>query len=975
MRAWVKQFAMATTTGNQDLTDSRLSGTPDGAIVFWTKGTTLGTDADGVLFGWGCASGTTTADQWSISSALQDNADVATNDEIRRSQDKFIHQAQDDDNTATEFQAQLTSFLSNGIRINWATAPSSAHLMVVVFLENCDCEAGYFNMPDSNHGTVDITTVGFEPDFVLFGSHGQAHNAGYDGSALNHFGVAINTGTGTNQRVYMHSWDALNQGIVAVSSQSNESAIGDIHNDIRYWCSIGSWDSNGFTVTAHDNSSIDGTDDIHYFAVKSDVSGLGFWVDIIDSKTSTGTQNYTGPNFEPHILFLISGNCKDIDTYHGNPSDDHGVCARCWGVAAKDASSGTDQYAMSAGTDAFADPCNTKSRITGSKISRVYDEQDPSSIDQEANLSSWLSTGFQLNWTTAYSTARKWLAFAIETPSTTETGSFTANAVIEHIEEDTFTANAVILRTGFAGSWTANAVLKRVDETDTVTADAVLKRLEETDTFTADAAILQPSGEQTYTADAVLLRVEEDTFTGDAAILKNSGEQTFTADAHLVAWSTHEDSFTADAVVERLSEAATFNADAAILQPSGEQTFTGDAAILRTVGGTFSADAEIVTYVQGSFTARAVILQPSGEQTFTADARIVYGETGDITADAVIFRTYQSFFTGYGVIFKPDNQATFTADAMIMYSGGGTFTADAFIKAVRNGVFYANAVIWYPDNLIEITADAVIHREGSGTFTADAYIVHKETGEFYADAVIHSSSVGAILANAYIVEPGEHVILAEAVILKNSGEQTFTADAAIIEVTPNTNTFTADAVIQRLADAHTFTSNAVIKNTLEGSFFADAYLKSEVTLVEGSFTAYAWIVRTGEPVPEPSFRIEGIKPPNPRGSPKGGGYSMNYPEPKGRDGNRKAAGAVGYPWIEIVFEFCDSEVFDWYNAWVPDNQAWANIDSVQCWDPYATGGAQWVVFDGSDIRIWKPTVGAHLHGYYSDVRILITNLS
>jgi hypothetical protein len=269
----------------------------------------------------------------------------------------------------------------------------------------------------------------------------------------------------------------------------------------------------------------------------------------------------------------------------------------------------------------------------------------------------------------------------------------------------------------------------------------------------------------------------------------------------------------------------------------------------------------------------------------------------------------------------------------------------------------------------------VIHKEHESTFTADAYIVHREIQEFQADAVITSYTIGTIQANAYIVMAGERVFTAQAVISKNSGTKTFTADARIIVASPNTYTFTADAVIRRMGQASTFSSNAVIQNTYEGFFYADARIKSELELVTGSFVARAWIVREGEPAPEPSFRIEGIKPPNPRGSPKGGGYSMNYPQPKGMDGNRKAAGAVGYPWIEIIFEFCDSEVFDWYNAWVPDNAPWANIDSVQCWDPYAIGGAQWVVFDGPDIRIWKPTVGAHLHGYYSDVRILITNLS
>ena len=98
------------------------------------------------------------------------------------------------------------------------------------------------------------------------------------------------------------------------------------------------------------------------------------------------------------------------------------------------------------------------------------------------------------------------------------------------------------------------------------------------------------------------------------------------------------------------------------------------------------------------------------------------------------------------------------------------------------------------------TADAVLRKNsGAQTFTADAVLVllpfTVRNGSFTADSVLK----------------------------KNSGTQTFTADAFLRLTTANVYVFNADAVLKKTTST-TFTADAVIKRTVTPTFTADAVL-------------------------------------------------------------------------------------------------------------------------------------------------------
>lgn len=427
-------------------------------------------------------------------------------------------------------------------------------------------------------------------------------------------------------------------------------------------------------------------------------------------------------------------------------------------------------------------------------------------------------------------------------------------------------------------------------------------------------------------ADAVIYVEQAGSITGDSVVLR-----------------TKQQSITADARIEQVgTEVFELYADAVVLRTEGD-TFTADAVTRRTEGDTFTADAFIVNIVSSGITGNAVIFKTTGQS---------------ITANAVFRRTEGD---------------TFTADAHLVNTIIQGFTADAQIYKPITRWFFGYSVIKVPDNQDSITADAVVLFTEGDSITADAYIIYRISDDFSADAVIAKTQGQTITANAKIVAAGQKTFLASAVIKKTTG-QSITADAYFLTGSTVQSGVTGDAIIKR-ARSSSVTANAVVTKTSSGIFYADAYIDSATKLREGSFIARARIVTAANPDPPVRFKIEGVQPPNPRGEPKGKGYRLNYPDPTGQDGYKRAVGAVGKPWIEINFLDIDEEVFDWYNSWVPDGDQWAYIDSVQCWNPYADGGAQWVIFEGENIRIWKPIVQSHLYGYYHGVKIIIDNLS
>lgn len=152
---------------------------------------------------------------------------------------------------------------------------------------------------------------------------------------------------------------------------------------------------------------------------------------------------------------------------------------------------------------------------------------------------------------------------------------------------------------------------------------------------------------------------------------------------------TVEDSFTADAIVQR-TEADSFDVDA-IVQRNEPDSFTADAIVKATRSGTFDADA---------------IIQRTEGNTFTADAYVLVTPGGSFTADAIV---------------KATQLASFVADATVRRTEGDTFDVDAYVRRTEGDAFSLDAIVLATQGA-SFAADAIVRTAPTTGFAIDAYV-------------------------------------------------------------------------------------------------------------------------------------------------------------------------------------------------------------------------------------------------------------
>lgn len=293
------------------------------------------------------------------------------------------------------------SFITDGVRITLDAAETVASYIECILIKgtsNVKVEEKQLTV----NGANDITTTGFKPDLVFFTSIGHATVDSGAGHAIFSFGAAHNDST-----------DTVSQGLVAFNSETgvgtsdtysvtrDDAAVGQCHNGSQTWGgSIGTFDANGFTVTT---SATPGNDYIQYLALESDDPD-DFYVGVITTKTTTGTQAYTGTGFEPVALILGQTHTTTTNTIQTGNGGGIGM-----------ASSTTAEYSAGMADEDGQGLTDCQSDFRTDGVAQCYSHTG--TLELAAELSSFDSNGFTLNFDTVSggpgSTARKWLAIAI----------------------------------------------------------------------------------------------------------------------------------------------------------------------------------------------------------------------------------------------------------------------------------------------------------------------------------------------------------------------------------------------------------------------------------------------------------------------------------------------------------------------------------------------------------------------------------
>jgi hypothetical protein len=389
--------AANTALGFQDITASNLDGLiPEAALVIMTNALTDGTPATHAIFCYGAA--THPGYQWATC-ATSESA-VGTTDVSRIGKDGSLIVRLDPGSTAIADEAEFFAFISEGIRIDWTNAPASAYLITVVFFAGEDVSklAHIFEPSNSLNGTVDVQTPLFEPDVLLTECPGTSFS-GTGGSAhAVSLGASINDGSDTQS---FWTWTALH----GVPESQQLALITELYatgqkstTGVIWGGEIDDYDEFGYSCISRIAGG--GGDEVGCLALAFN-NQSNFYLDTVDTPTSTGNQAYTGMGFTPQAAIIGVTHMPLLDTDYADGN------AGSLGIGVLDEN---NQYCNSNQDEDAADPTDTQSLSDNVAVNLPNDDASAGHI---ASLVSFDTDGLTLNFTTTEGTAVKYWLLAI----------------------------------------------------------------------------------------------------------------------------------------------------------------------------------------------------------------------------------------------------------------------------------------------------------------------------------------------------------------------------------------------------------------------------------------------------------------------------------------------------------------------------------------------------------------------------------
>ncbi len=296
--------------------------------------------------------------------------------------------------------ATVSSFDSDGFTLSWDVDEGGdewlVHYLAIGGDELTNARVGMLDADNDETSEVSYQGLGFQPDVVLF--LGVRYRTIYP-----HPNFPLNLSLG-------FATDGNHQGTVAVASENCGrnptdtwryqrtskciAFLSPVSGEVESEAEFVSMDTDGFTLDWTDAASEDRS--FYYMALK----GGSYYVGSETQRTGTpGTKATTGVGFEPLGLFLASFNRAPSSA---NESDNR------LSIGATSGQGG--QAAVWVGdTDDVRDDTHTDNATYTTKALALCDSDSPTSYDAAADLSTFDSDGFTLNWTKVDSSEREFL--------------------------------------------------------------------------------------------------------------------------------------------------------------------------------------------------------------------------------------------------------------------------------------------------------------------------------------------------------------------------------------------------------------------------------------------------------------------------------------------------------------------------------------------------------------------------------------
>lgn len=389
------------TSAQQDFTISGF-GTPKAAILICNGSFAAGGQGGGRGLGIGMTDGTN-----QFLCGTGDRPSIGTTNTAKYHTSSHCLGFCNSNATAMQVLGDFNSFITDGIRIDFTNTPGVATFdLIGIFFNGADLSAhcGSFTSAASGGGTTDVTGVGFEPDvvFVTGVFEPSFTNVTLNAELMMSVGVWVNDGSDTQRSICIGSEDNVGTSDTAARLETTYvNFFIDGFGTTQGGISIGSADSDGFTATTVTAGNV-----VYSYLALNFGGRASVHLDNFDSPTSTGVVSYEDPGFTPQFIFMGSSVCE----FAGTTTD----AALTYSIGFADTDGG--EFAMGSQSED-----NVGTTDTGnSGDARIVDVRDQGNSATDfllANLDSFDSLGYNLNWTLVDTTGYEQYVLAISEPT------------------------------------------------------------------------------------------------------------------------------------------------------------------------------------------------------------------------------------------------------------------------------------------------------------------------------------------------------------------------------------------------------------------------------------------------------------------------------------------------------------------------------------------------------------------------------
>jgi len=391
--ASVVNFTAQTSTGTQDITGDMGGGTPKAALFFMAEKTTLAdTPSTPFHFTMGMTDGTS-----EFYSVVHSETGVTTTDDYSAAYTDAVLRGLDGSGSQT-YKAAFSSWITNGVRINWSDAAPSAYQGFVVLLGGSDLANAYVGTCGTG---ATVTDPGFSVNQVIMAAIGTGIASGTVANGAHMmFGMGLDTSTFSNSTSSNLGWTMLMRDGLGTSAPASAWEDACVISKIKdngstgfdYNMTVGTWSASGFTTTS-DNSN---SDKVGYLALEWN-SSCDVRLEPFDNNNYTSTGVYKldyGANFGgtgTPALEMLSG-CGSRSNSGIRNNNDPGTLH----VSGID---GTNAYSVGGGVDdgvgTTATGSNASSRSLG--VPNIFAPQS-SAYQVKASFDSWAVDGVNHNF-------------------------------------------------------------------------------------------------------------------------------------------------------------------------------------------------------------------------------------------------------------------------------------------------------------------------------------------------------------------------------------------------------------------------------------------------------------------------------------------------------------------------------------------------------------------------------------------------